>query len=343
MDDTAMVDMKAAALRRSNGQVVYFLFENTHEKNLYPDDPDWRCIAMGSYEQVLFRIFQSAALCEVGAFHEPGLLPETLIARGQRALRTPLTMRDVPVRVEPARPDAQDGAWGRYRADAAAVLDRHGRPDLKTLWTAGQSFTLGLVADLDVVQALHGPGGAIPPWHAVRLEQAQAPAAPELAPPKKAGRGALPEVVMWALDGYMRVGRIGAQPLGLLDAKYNAVRDFLCQHVYPLELRRTGVSAGLIRGFRQAYQAAPDLPDSVRLTIRCSGTVIARAQQWEVAHQIAAALGAAPGTDVTVTLGELRRVAALCDLWLLSAGQLQWDEASLPCRTQTGGALAAAA
>ncbi|AXW10006.1 hypothetical protein CJO90_05710 [Ralstonia solanacearum] len=124
MGATVLVDLKTAALRRPDGSIIYFLFENTYEKNLYPHEPRWSCVAIGSYEQVLLRIFQGAAACEGGSLQGRGcgLLPETFILRWQRALRAPLTMPDVTVRVEPTLPYSRDEENARYRDKVAGVL-----------------------------------------------------------------------------------------------------------------------------------------------------------------------------------------------------------------------------
>lgn len=342
MGATILVGMKAAALRRPNGQVVYFLFENTYEKNCYPHDPHWSCVAIGSYEQVLFRIFQGAAACEGGSLQGRGrgIRPETFILRWQRALRTPLTMPDVTIRVDPTLPYSRDEENVQYRDKVAVMLDSLGRPELAKTFRAGQPFMLALVADLDLVLALHGTGGPISPWRAVRLEQAQEPTVPELAPPITAQPVFTPDYTIWALDAHVRVGKIGDQPLAALGWEYRAVGDFLCQHVYPLELRRTGISADLIRRFREACESAPLLPDTVRVTIRLGAVAGARPWQLACACQIAAALDMAHGPELTATLGELRRIGALRDLRSLGAGQLQWDEASIPGSTNTGDTLA---
>lgn len=342
MGATVLVDLKTAALRRPDGSVVYFLFENTYEKNLYPHEPHWSCVAIGSYEQVLRRIFQGAAACEGGSLQGRGrgLLPETFIPRWQRALRAPLTMPDVTVRVEPSLPFSHDDENAQYREKVAVVLDGQGRLDLAKTFRAGQACTLELYADLDLVLALHGANGPVSPWRAVRVEQAQGPAVPDLAPPSTREPVVAPVYAVWALDQNLRIGKFDDAPLAVLGWEYRAVGHFLSQYVYPLELRRTGIAAGLIRRFRDTCQSAPLLPDTVRVTIQLGEIPGAHLWQLACARRIAAALGAIASSTVTTTLGEVRRIDALRDLCSLTAAQLLWDEASIPCATDARSALA---
>ncbi|NKA33290.1 hypothetical protein ACQVRY_13825 [Ralstonia pseudosolanacearum] len=345
MGATILVGMKAAALRRANGQVVYFLFEHTYEKNLHPHDPHWSCVAIGPYDQVLARIFQGAAACEGGSLQGRGrdLLPENCIRRWQRALRAPLTMPDVRIRVAPTLPYARDDEIQPYREKVAVVLAQHGHPDLAETFRVGQDFTLELVADLDLVLALHGAGGPVSPWRAVRVDQTEAAPVPELAPPRVAEPVVSPDYAVWALDADVRVGKVGNQPLAVLGWEYRAVGDFLCKHVYPLELRRTGVSTDLIRRFRRACRSAPMLPDTVRVGIRLGETLGAHPWQLECAARIVAALGVVHGPAVSTTLGDLRRVGALRDLSSLNAAQLHWDETSVADGATASGVFASAA
>lgn len=341
MGATVLVDLKTAALRRPDGSIVYFLFENTYEKNLYPHEPRWSCVSIGSYDQVLKRILQGAAACEGGSLQGRGrdLLPEHFIRRWQRALRTPLTMPDVTVRVEPTLPYSRDEENAQYRDKVAGVLADQGRPEVAKTFRAGQAFTLELYADLDLVLALHGMDGPVSPWRAVRAEQAQGPAVSDFATPRTREPVVAPVYAVWALDDHVRVGKFGNAPVAVLGWTYRAVGHFLGQYVYPLELRRTGISAGLIRRFRESCLSAPLLPDTVRVTIRLGEIPDVYPWQWECASQIAAALGGTQEPTLSTTLGELRPAGALRDLSSLSATQLHWDEATFPpqlsCRNGT--------
>ncbi|OHU98947.1 hypothetical protein BLA34_18360 [Ralstonia solanacearum] len=331
MGATILVDLKTAALRRRDGSIVYFLFERTYEKNLHPHEPHWSCVAIGSYEQVLKRIFQGAAACEGGSLQGRGrdLQPEHFIRRWQRALRAPLTLPDVRVQVKPTLPFSRDDENAQYRETVAVVLASQGHPELADALRAENAITLELYADFDLVLALHGPNGVVSPWRAVRAEQAREPAAPELAPPRAREPIVAPVYGVWALDDHVRVGKFGDAPVAMLGWTYRAVGHFLIQHVYPLELQHTGISTGLIRRFREACLSAAPLPDTVHVTIRLGEIPGVHPWQRECARRIAAALGTQESALIT-TLGELRRTAALCDLSSLSATQLHWDEATFP-------------
>ncbi len=331
MGATVIVGMKAAALRRPNGQVVYFLFEHTYEKNCYPHTPRWSCVAIGSYKDVLKRIFEGAAACEGGSLRGRcrDLLPEHLIRRWQRALRTPLTMPDITVRVEPTLPFSRDDENAHYRENIAVVLSGQGRPDLADTFRAGSAITLGLYADLDLVLALHGQNGPVSPWRAVRVEQAQGPAVPDFAPPRASDPVTPPDFAIWALDENVRVGRVGGEPFEVLGWEYRAVGHFMVRHVYPLELQRTGGARSLIRAFREACTAAPLLPDTARLTVRFGDVPDTHSWQRERATALTTALGVTDGNAVSTTLGEIRRIGGLRDLQSLSPAQLVWDETSI--------------
>lgn len=139
-----------------------------------------------------------------------------------------------------------------------------------------------------------------------------------------------PLYAVWALDQDLRIGKFGDAPVAVLGWTYRAVGHFLGQYIYPLELRRTGISAELIRRFREACLSAALLPDTVRITIRLDEPPDVQPWQWKCASRIAAALGGTQETALSTTLGELRRAGALRDLSSLSAAQLHWDEATFP-------------
>lgn len=56
MGATVTVDKRAYAFR-SGEKVIYVLFESTYEKNCYPHQSRWSCIAIGEIAQVLRRIY----------------------------------------------------------------------------------------------------------------------------------------------------------------------------------------------------------------------------------------------------------------------------------------------
>ncbi|MGA4231784.1 hypothetical protein ACI2UN_08710 [Ralstonia nicotianae] len=342
MGATIIVGMKAAACRRPNGQVTYFLFENTYEKNCYPHDPHWSCVAIGTYDQVLYRVFQSAAACEGGSLQGRGryLRPENFIRRWQRELRAPVTMPDVSIRVRPTLPYALEGEHGKYLDKVCAVFAAHGRQDLADVFRSVQDVTLALHADVDLVVALHGMGGPVSPWRAVTIDQTFCTAAEALAPPAAAESLIVPTSKVWALDADVRVGKVGSQPLQVLGWEYRAVGDYLREHVYPLELRRMGISGDLIRRFRQACRSALPLPDATRMTIRLGDIPDAHPWQRACAARIAAALDIAHAPTFTVPLGDIRSADTVRDLQSLSVGQLTWDEASITEASAVSEALA---
>jgi len=68
MGSTILLGKKAAVFRRPDtGKVVYALFEQTCETNCRPQTPDWSCIALGEYSDVMRHVFLGASCCEGGS------------------------------------------------------------------------------------------------------------------------------------------------------------------------------------------------------------------------------------------------------------------------------------
>lgn len=98
MGATVTVDKRAYAFR-SGEKIVYALFESTYEKNCYPHQSRWSCIAIGGIAQVLRRIYGSVhATIDGGLQGRNGCISPTNYLKGWMAeLANPCAMPDQPI------------------------------------------------------------------------------------------------------------------------------------------------------------------------------------------------------------------------------------------------------
>jgi len=262
MGATVCTSIRASYFRRQDGRLVVVVEEQGYEKNVYPHTPRWSVRFVGSVEQAVALIFDSASCCEGGLLQGPSgaIRPEGYIRKGLEALRN-------------ARPISQHATFHVYgtgwyrvldeenadRRDAVLSVLRAALPAelVEAILKGGEAFFVREHGDLLADLAQH-----VRPWRMLRdgvRFDADAPVLDALVEASAAGlpevRNPMTEQVYRVEDGSHR-GTI-AMPCEdgryALESGYVAIADFVKQ-AWPLEIRTPGAGVKAIRAYRKWLQ-----------------------------------------------------------------------------------------
>ncbi|NEX60113.1 hypothetical protein [Noviherbaspirillum galbum] len=302
----------ASGFKRSDGTVVYVLFEQTYESNCYPHTPKWSAVAIGSYQDVMHFVFHVAAVCEGGMVRTPrgDITAQTYIKGWKRALAQPVIMPDVAVRLKIS--DSWRGTIDREQWEAAkARLHSTGRNDLVEELEAGREVLLSLHSDAEVIIAVYGRFGPFSPWRIVKREDTVAEVDKSLVPEPVIGRVRMPSIRMLQVSAYESemLQSVDGGPWKLAGWRYSAIGDFVRQVAYPAEMACTGSAKAMIAAYRELMQAAPLAPRETTVTVTVSPPDVNK-YRVQTATELAQKLGyAAEGQPIpaqyTVSIGEL--------------------------------------
>ena len=335
MGYTVSTGKLAAAFVRGDGEIVYVLFEKTHESNVYPQTPHWGCIAIGTYAEVMLRVFRHATSCEGGMLKGSGnrdIKPENYIAGWRHELAEPVLMDDVNISL-------QVGSWcspidTEKLDEVIVVLRQIGRNDLADTLRNNGRADISLYRDVDAVLALYGVDKLFSPWRVLEHTSVMSMRRPELGAVARVEDIQPPMVrVLTASCGH-RNELIVQLDNGLWQqwgADYSALGEYLLKVAYPYEMKQTGCHKRLIAEFRDACTTALTVPDDTKLKLfrEAEG-----ASNWnrENFDKLAVKLvGAAGTTELDCTFGELKAVEnGTYDLTFLLKSQVVWDVQSTP-------------
>lgn len=329
MGATVTTNKAVAGFHRADGTVVYVLFEETYEKNVHPHTPNWNARAIGTYDQVMLRVFQSAAACEGGSLQLRGghTTPEAYIQRWREAFKSAVPMADRTI-------DLAFGGTSMYStipdekvADARAKLEAVGRHDLIERLEAGP-VRLQLHADCDVIVALSCVGGPLSLWKVIRGGPPHGFADVALTPAPRKETVKAPDIAAFLIDDENVVASIGGASFENLGWRYSAVGEYIVDVALPLELRCDGASRKLISAFRKLAYAAPKLPEQTQITIVPSNAD--HCYYRENAEKLAVKLGiAASAKEVPesyqVTFGRVQEAEEVYLLTTLQQAQVTWS------------------
>lgn len=270
MGATVITGKSASAYRAADGEVVYVLFEQTYEKNCYPHTPTWHCLSIGRIESVVKQIFAQAAACEGGMLQGRGggLTPEGYIRGWLAQLRRPRVFhaagRSVRLKV--------DGSFhatvpSESAAKAFEALERIGRNDIADKLRAGESVSVRLDEDVDVVDALYGPPRTLAAWRVVSTFGIGTLADEALGyQPHKAMKFDVetPEARQFGEHRYLLKGADGTWYCG--GWAYFIVGSYI-RSLAELELREPGSYNKRIKAYRNAILQAPPVPTGVKVVV----------------------------------------------------------------------------
>jgi hypothetical protein len=329
MGATVSTNKRVAAFARANGDIVYFTFEETYERNCFPHTPHWGARAVGSYDDVMFSVMRSAAGTEGGGLQtrSGSTTPEAYLQSWRREFKAPVSMPDDEIEISLGGTSMRSPIENSDVDEALAALTKIGRQDLIDALRAGPVM-LQLRADIDVIIALYGVRTKLPLWKILRHGPPSGNGSEQFAPVKRNAPVMAPAVDAYRVDQHNVLVSIGGAPYQHRGWDYSAVGQYILDVVLPLELRCDGVAKKMIGAFRDKLTAAPQLPNSATLTVAPS----AGTHSWYVdnAKKLAVNLGlAAKKYDVPetfkVTFGEVKAAEEEYLLSTLQAAQVSWE------------------
>ncbi|MDF0506878.1 hypothetical protein POK33_39695 [Burkholderia cenocepacia] len=268
MGATIITGKCAGAFVSNEGKLLYVLFAQSYEKNVYPHTPKWSAFAFGTREEVLKRAFVGAADCCGGMLQSRAgeIKPENYIEAWKQELNRPMRMRNVVV-------DLKFGDSWRARLPVSAkdrvfaALDRVGLASRIEHIEAG-TLHASLYEDTTLLLSIYGVDGVVMPWCAfdhgdvgsVRQEVPVTRNAPVSAT-------SLPTVRCYAVDKNIRLvaGEDGDWHDG--EWSYSVLSGFVRGIVLDGELRHPGYAKAAIPHVRTALDAAPPLPLDTKITV----------------------------------------------------------------------------
>lgn len=329
MGATVITGKTVAAFRNpKNGEVIYVLFEQSYEKNCYPHTPSWGCRAIGTFEQVLKRVFASAAACEGGSLQirSGDTKPETYLKSWRISFSEPFHMEDQEIELKLGGTSMYDTIPDSQVETAMAMLERIGRQDVAEALKAGP-VKVNLHRDVDVIIGLYGVDTKLPVWKIIDDLHGLGYADKSLAPKVEKRTIAAPSVVAYAVDNDNVVVSLGSGPLKHMGWRYSAVGQYILDVVYPIELKSSLSAYKHIREFRDICDAAPELPDSTVITVSPAKThhcyYLENAQKLAVKLGLYASVDAVPETYET-TFGVVRDSSEQYLLSTLQEEQVTW-------------------
>ena len=333
MSSTIVTD-KCVAAFRSNTEIIYLLFIETYDSNVFPQTPRWNCCAIGSYDEVLLYIHLIMSSCEGGTtkYRRGNIKPENLLKSWQKLFQAPVHMPDVSITLDMTAQLKTD--YGRTEVEKVCTsLTARGLPEMSDT-VRQQPLQLWLHKDVAAVMAIYGVNGALSPWRAVRRDDAYTLPIRELSPAREKLFVGWPSlevlkvedrqyndfVLVKAEDGRWRS----------VQAVCSAVQHFISQYGYQMELRSAGSSVQHITRFRDQVTAAKAVQDHIKLTIYPDRT---NGYTWpeELAFKLLNKLGiskpaeGAAAPRVTTTLGDVRECDGMYELSRLQSDQVDWE------------------
>jgi hypothetical protein len=328
MGATVTTNKKVAAFRRADGEIIYFLFEETFEMNVRPHSPHWGARAVGTYEDCMLRVFQGAASCEGGSLQTRAgqTTPEAYLQAWKYQFKAPVPMHDEDIVLELRGTSMYTSIGDQHAAEAIESLSKIGRHDLVDALQAGP-VTVRLHADIDIVIALYGVRTNIPLWKVLRYGPPHDQGTESLAPAKRTGQAVAPSVYAFKVDKENVIVSIGGAAYQHMGWVYSAVGQYMREVVLPLELRCDGVAKKMIGAFRDKLDNAPKLPRSAQITI--TPAAADHSYYSENAQTLAVKLGKAASKDAApesyqVTFGEVQDVEEERLLSTLQSSQVAW-------------------
>ncbi len=286
MGATIVVDQEAAAFKpQGASHTVWCLFEKLYDKNTYPHDPEWSCVAIGRLDTALARVFESASYCEGGMnqCRSGHIRPETYIERWLNAMKNPIVMPDLEVTLTKPAPaesawldEKRAAQWASVRERYAALAPAHadeGACVIERL-ERGEATRVSLHRHPDLISVVL----AARPWrgipsHIVRAVVGMNPRSAELgyrpAPAAAAqvrkALAAAPQPEMRRIDAHTRIERLDGvwKEAGW---PYSIMGSYV-RGLWEQELETPGVYKRLIGEYRKAVETAPPVPGGTTVVV----------------------------------------------------------------------------
>lgn len=333
MSSTVLTCKRAAAFQKADGEWIYALFMRTFESNVYPHTDRWCAFALGTYAQVMQRVFFHAANCEGGMLKSRAgrIKPENFIESFRRELARPSLLRDR--QIELSVSSAYSPIPESMFEDLRLSLVRAGFEDRAEQLTHGK-VTVSLHADIGLLVSIYGTEGPLSVWRildegdcgTLQVEVATSS-------PSKTAMDRMPQIRCHAIDRENRLVSVGCAPWRHAGWQYAAVESFITGVAYPIEIEAPGFAKRAIPAFRDAVRDASEVPSASRITVTRSPEGVDEYRQRradELARKLGIVADGETAPDVFgFAFGDLLRrdntEQLLYGLGVLDDAQVHWD------------------
>ncbi|MYM92361.1 hypothetical protein [Duganella vulcania] len=340
MGATVLIAQAASTLRHTNGTLIYFLYERTHEQITSATECTWNCIAIGTYTQVLGKIFLHAGACEAGPLvgQHGTLTPEDYLHRWRQAMSRPAQQLNVTIDLS-IDPSLYAGVPPEHVDAVANLLASAGHNTLAVALNHG-SAQIELYHSLELVLNLFGTQGILPPWRALHYEPNTLQGECDV-PPTTTSKPDVTPPMVYRIGETERLVKVGDGPWERWGWQQSTVARFITAEAHHIELAFPGTAAEAIKAFRLLCALAPSLPPTTKISVQRS---VAQLPTWyehsadNLAHQMAIAMDNEPAPDsYEVQYGAVVERDALYYLCSLSPLQVQWEVPQAPARGVSNG------
>lgn len=281
MGATVICDKKIAACRNKRGEIFYLAFIESYAKNDYPHQPDWSCFAFGSFEEVMKKIFQGASSCESGMMRSKNgqVKPENYIKSWSRLMTKPVRFDEGKLFTlsvgDQWRSTIPISLW----TEAATALCSIGRDDIvRKLSTKGETVSVSLGRDFEVIQALYSVNGPIPVWRLLEVHDCKSFIDSSLLPQRE-----ITSTIAYTVHTqFFNAGnnRLLMKEPGKewksTNSPHSLLVAFIQDVAYPAEMKATGLGFRLIAEYRERIASAPELPVGTKVTVTIAPGEIAQ-------------------------------------------------------------------
>ena len=285
MSTTYSTGRRISAARTATG-IVYAMFEETYESNVFPQHPKWHCVGIGRLEATLKAIFDRSSSCEGGMVktRHGAITPEGYVASWLSELANPHAMRADTTVLESGEgwrccfptkdlAEACTNLVAAWWIDEAAALERDGR------------LTLRLPADAALASALVEACGCNP-WRVMGpgiAPEEHDPRDPSLGhAPAKSARWTMPVVDAMFAHGDTMVMRAPDGAWRLAGPAYHLVGSYVAG-LWREEATEPGHHTAKARAYRKAIAGSPRIADGTRVLVDPG---LATEEKWWIAEGI---------------------------------------------------------
>jgi hypothetical protein len=265
----------------AQSEVIYILFEQTYEKNCYPHTPHWGCFAIGTYQQVMQRVYAHAAAAEGGSLSNRSmdLTPESYLRGWNLAFHKPMMFnnRDISFRIL-ERNYWMDGIESTRAGNVCQKLKDISRLDIwEKLISNDDKVSLSFYDNIDLITSLFGVDGIEAPWRIIpRYVEPYGAVVPGFIPGKTHG-GRFPagmDRLIKLKSNYMyhtvfaKLGDDGYYHGN--ECEYRVIAEFVKKQAYECEMVQHGLGVKNIKSFRELLDALPFSNDDYDIFINKS-------------------------------------------------------------------------
>jgi hypothetical protein len=271
MSATVTTGKAVLGFTTKNNNVIYVLAEETYEKNCRPHTPRWGVFAVGTYKEVMKKVFGRASSAEGGTLQNRAnnLTPETYLRGWNLAFGKPIRFdnRNVTLEILP-RGYWRDGFESESALAIFQKLKEINRLDIwETLISDDGKVIANIYEDSELITALFGVNGVDQPWKIIGFsdyDKANGVIDESLIPAKKNG-GVMPATMprlAKLTTSYQTVGFIQLQSDGSFanfQHDYFVMGEYIRNQAYECEMIEKGLGISNISQYREILNSEPDI------------------------------------------------------------------------------------